>query len=226
MKYQRLNNETAEHFELFLQFCKFKGSVEQFFNTTKPNLTLSAIQKIASPKRNNWLARKKLFMQYSNSKQDYDITIIRNNLLNKIQELTAKPETINMQNIEVLTNCFYKLTLINCETPQTSTIENNTQKADTVQVSHKSNKTIPKPKENATVATVCGIFSETTKPAQLPKENNTHYSLFMKFLEYEGSITSFAKSVCEDYNLKPKGIISVSTKHKWTARKNEFLENK
>jgi len=228
MQHQRLNNETAEHYELFVMFCEFEGSVEQFYNAIKPNLTLSAIQKIASPKRNNWLSRKKAFIEFSNSSKGIEIKAIKNNLLNRIKQLTEKPEMINMQNIEVLTNCFYKLTLIDCETKTEITTDNNTQKSDTVQNKPQSNKNIPKPKENATVPTVSNIFDKNGKPTRLKKENNEMYDLFCRFVEFDGGVNDFAKSVCNELNVSWATVKAYAgtARYNWTARKKEFLENK
>jgi len=233
MQHQRLPNETMEHYELFLMFCEFDGGVEKFYNAIKPPITLSAVQKIASPSRNNWLARKKSFIEFSNSSVGLDIVSIKNNLLNRIKQLTDKPEMINMQNIEVLTNCFYKLTLIDCETKTEVVIEGKPQKCHTVKNNSISSQNISKKNENATVATVSNIFevspnmgSENQKPTQLPKESDRDYELFLMFCEFMGSIRAFADKICKKYNLKQKGVIAIGTKNKWTARKKEFLENK
>lgn len=244
--WQRLESESIEHYELFVSYCEFPGTVKEWYETIKPKLTIHAIQKIASPARNNWQARKKAFIQYSSSKQAINVNEIKDNLLQKLNELTTNTETLNITNIEILTNCFYKLYLIDCETKKEISIANDLccesavgkeieviNLTDITNAFKQSNKTNQTLKENATVSketTKKDISTATVdnRPLQLEKENNKHFDWFCKFVGFAGSVADFAKTHSKEFDVSVKTIREVAKpfKNNWLERKKQYLDSK
>ena len=63
MQHQRLPNETMEHYELFLMFCEFMGSIRAFADKICKKYNLKQKGVIAIGTKNKWTARKKEFLE-------------------------------------------------------------------------------------------------------------------------------------------------------------------
>lgn len=239
--WQRLPNETAEHYNLFVGFCQYNGNIKEYFDTKSINtdLSFSAITKIASPQRHNWIQRKKVFLKHNNSKQGYDINSIKDNLLSKINELTANSNTLNMQNIEILTNCFCKLVAIDCETKQQvksntkDTSNFNSNSNNSKQISNKMQTTSIKQVSNSKQSASMNNSNQTAQslhfdyhnkdyPVQLANETEKEYQMFCNFITLDLDIKAFATAHSKEFDLSINWTRKIAQKNKWIARKQQF----